>query len=89
LDEQESRCMKYLLGVEARLTDGKVPIRAEYTLGNPAQCILDRAQELGECLIVMNSHGREGLSRLWLGSVAEKVSRHATCPLFLVRHPPT
>ena len=87
LDEQETRAMKYLLGVESRLTDGKVPIQAEYSLGNPAQCILDRAKELGDCIIVMNSHGRDGVSRLMLGSVAEKVARHAACPVFIVRVP--
>ena len=87
LDEQESRCMKYLLSVESRLTDGKVPIRAEYALGSASQCILDRAKELGDCIIVMNSHGRDGVPRWLLGSVAEKVTRHAECPVFLVRQP--
>lgn len=36
-------------------------------------------------LIVMGSHGRTGLSRLFMGSIAEDVFRHATCPVFLVK----
>jgi universal stress protein A len=36
-------------------------------------------------LIVMGTHGRTGLSRLLMGSVAEDVLRHATCPVFLIK----
>lgn len=36
-------------------------------------------------LIVMGSHGRTGLSRLFMGSVAEDIFRHATCPVFMVK----
>lgn len=36
-------------------------------------------------LIVMGSHGRTGLSRLFMGSVAEDIFRHAACPVFLVK----
>lgn len=36
-------------------------------------------------LIVMGTHGRTGLSRLFMGSVAEDIMRHTTCPVFLVK----
>jgi nucleotide-binding universal stress UspA family protein len=38
-------------------------------------------------LIVMGTHGRGGLARLLMGSVAEKVVRTARCPVLTVRHP--
>jgi nucleotide-binding universal stress UspA family protein len=47
--------------------------------------ILDAAKSTGAELIVMGSHGRTGLKRLLLGSVAEHVLRHATCPVVTVR----
>ncbi|MBT9581835.1 universal stress protein [bacterium] len=80
--EQEAHCMEYLRQLESRL---KVPLRLEYVSGSPGKSIVARAQELGSSLIVMNSHARDGLSRWLLGSVAEKVSRHASCPVLLVR----
>jgi nucleotide-binding universal stress UspA family protein len=47
--------------------------------------ILEAGQETGCDLIVMGTHGREGLGRLLLGSVAERVSRQANVPVMLVR----
>ncbi|MBW2463842.1 MAG: universal stress protein [Deltaproteobacteria bacterium] len=53
--------------------------------GAIAEAILEGAREVGADLIVMGTHGRQGLSRLMLGSVAEGVMRHATCPVMTVR----
>jgi universal stress protein A len=47
--------------------------------------ILDAARSVGAELIVMGSHGRTGVKRLLLGSVAEHVLRHADCPVVTVR----
>lgn len=47
--------------------------------------ILDAAQELGSNLIILSTHGRTGLARIILGSTAEYVVRHASCPLLIVR----
>ena len=47
--------------------------------------ILEAGQETGCDLIVMGTHGREGLGRLLLGSVAERVSRQASVPVMLLR----
>jgi nucleotide-binding universal stress UspA family protein len=46
--------------------------------------VIERASELGVDFIVMGSHGRSGLERLILGSVAEHVLRHAKCPVMVV-----
>lgn len=53
--------------------------------GNPAKEILAVAEKLGAELIVLGTHGRSGLSGWIIGSVAEKVVRHAHCPVVCVK----
>jgi len=63
-----------------------VRIIEEKRRGNSAApVILDYATEIGADLVVMGSHGRRGVSRWVLGSVAEKVIRTADCPVMTVR----
>lgn len=50
-----------------------------------AQTVVDEAETLRADLIVLATHGRTGLARLVLGSVAEEIVRHAPCPVLLVR----
>jgi nucleotide-binding universal stress UspA family protein len=54
---------------------------------DPRHAIVDAAREWPADLIVMGSHGRRGLDRLLLGSVAESVVRHAPCSVDIVRVP--
>ena len=62
-------------GVDAdvRIEDGRV-----------AQRILQTAQDTAADLVVMGTHGRSGVERLVLGSIAEKIVRQATCPVLTV-----
>ena len=53
--------------------------------GNPAATITDFAQDLGADMIAIPSHGRTGLARMAIGSVAERVVRYANCPVLVVR----
>jgi len=53
--------------------------------GNPEEMIIERAEADENTLIAMATHGRSGIARWLLGSVAEKVVREAKNPLFLVR----
>lgn len=53
--------------------------------GDPRSVIEGTAKKLGADLIVMGTHGRRGLRRLLIGSVAESVVRSAPCPVLLVR----
>src|SRR5262249_22199321 len=64
-------------------------VRAERRLeqGEPVGEILRVAQEVHADLIVMGTHGRTGLGRLLMGSVAEQVARQASCPVLTVRTP--
>jgi len=49
-----------------------------------AKAICDYADEHGVDMIVIGTHGRTGLSHVLMGSVAEKVVRHANCPILVV-----
>ncbi|HXH11819.1 MAG TPA: universal stress protein [Alphaproteobacteria bacterium] len=62
-----------------------VPLEVTIAVGKPAQEILRIARDESVDLIVMGTHGRTGLRHLLLGSVAEEVTRHASCPVFTVR----
>ena len=53
--------------------------------GNPGLEIAEYAEEIGADLIVLPSHGYHGVKRLILGSVAERVIRHATCSVLVLR----
>jgi nucleotide-binding universal stress UspA family protein len=57
--------------------------------GNPASRILEHARTWPADLIVLATHGRTGVERLMLGSVAEKVLRKASCPVLTVPPPAT
>ncbi len=61
------------------------PIHHHVARGRPASEILGVANKIGAELIVMGTHGRSGLSHFLIGSVAEKVVRHARCPVVCVK----
>jgi len=71
--------------VEAQATDRGIPAETEITEGSPAKEIIQTAEQQDCDLIVMGTHGRGGLDRLLLGSVAEKVVRAARIPVTTVR----
>jgi nucleotide-binding universal stress UspA family protein len=60
-------------------------VTTEVMLGDPATTIANYAQEIHAELIVLPSHGRTGLTRLLIGSVAERVVRLAHCPVLVLR----
>lgn len=77
----------YLEGLEQQLR--QVPtggLKADIKVldGDAATSITDLASELDCDLIAMASHGRSGFRRLWLGSVTEKVTRQAPCPVLVL-----
>ena len=64
----------------------KAPIAStELRTGDPRTLIVEAAAQVHADLIVMGTHGRRGVSRLLIGSVAEQVARTAPCPVLLVR----
>ena len=64
-----------------------VAFEHECLTGNPVLEILKFAESHDIDLMVMASHGRTGLSRLLMGSVAEGVLRQAKCPVLVVKQP--
>ena len=54
-------------------------------LGSPGPEIVKAAKEWQANLVVIGSHGRRGITRALVGSVAEAVVRHAPCPVVVVR----
>ena len=64
-----------------------IPVQHVLLEGNPAEEILRYAGEAPADLIVLGTHGRTGLKRLLMGSVAEKVLRGAACSVLVVKMP--
>lgn len=60
-------------------------VETEHTVGRPADAVVSYAEDHDVDGIVLGSHGRSGLSRVLLGSVAETVVRRAPCPVTVVR----
>jgi len=91
IDQQEaalvSEATVYLDRVALRLGQQwpTVPVSTRVELGDPAVSITDTATNINAALIVMATHGRTGLSRVRLGSVAGRILEHSTTSLVLVR----
>lgn len=70
---------------EGTLAARDVDATTDVVQGNPATAIVEYADEYDHDLLVMATHGREGVSRFLLGSVSEKVVRLATVPVLTAR----
>ncbi len=68
-----------------RLGLARLNPRTEVRVGSPAGEITAAAADLKSDLICIGTHGRGGLAHMLLGSVAEKIIRHAPCPVLTVR----
>jgi nucleotide-binding universal stress UspA family protein len=83
---ERSEADEHLAAMRRQLLDGgAVEVRTEILEGHPGTAIVEAARTTGADVIVMATHGRSGLGRALLGSVADHVVRHATCPVLLVR----
>lgn len=90
----ESADLQRRLRAEAR-TEFDALVREEFRdrqrphtdceVGHPVEEILKRAEQLKVDLIVVGTHGRSGLSRVMIGSVAERIVRYSGCPVMVVR----
>ena len=79
-------CDKYLDGKVAGLrADGVDPVTATMIEGDAANEIVELAAGSPQSLIAMSTHGRSGVGRWVLGSVAERVVQHSRAPVLLIR----
>jgi nucleotide-binding universal stress UspA family protein len=85
--ELRNEAQDYLTGLAERLRARSLRVQTRVAVDeHPATAILHEAAACGADLIAMETHGRGGLSRLFLGSVADKVLRGTTFPV-LLHHP--
>src|SRR5262245_54511729 len=66
--------------------DHNVPFEHKLLVGDPASAIVEAAETEDADIIVLGTHGRTGLTRLLMGSVAEAVVRRANCPVLTIKH---
>src|SRR5262245_29402143 len=85
LDEQRKIGTTPLRRLITDLEKKKQRVRGMVKTGSPGQVIADTAKSVRADLIVIATHGRSGLAHLFMGSVSEKVVRHASCPVLTVR----
>lgn len=76
---------EYLQQLRERLVSDGLSVHTRQLFGYAAGTLLDYERDAGIDLVVMCSHGRGGLPRFALGSVAERLLRHGTAPVLLVR----
>jgi nucleotide-binding universal stress UspA family protein len=81
--EPDTEALRKML--EAVVPKGKVAYEHHLLMGEPAQAVVDFAREKDVDLIVLGTHGRSGLTRLVMGSVAEAIVRSAHCPVLTVK----
>lgn len=85
-EEQRRLATEHLEELRADLSAGGVVAVEEHVVaGSAGPAIVEAAARLECDLVVMATHGRSGLGRALLGSVADHVVRHAGCPVLLVR----
>lgn len=72
---------------EVRPSNAKVPVRHAFLEGDPATEIVKYATAHHSDVLVIGTHGRTGVDRLVLGSVAERVMREAPCSVLVVKLP--
>jgi nucleotide-binding universal stress UspA family protein len=84
LQEGRAEAKRYLAGIEERLEAQGARVHSVVTEGLPADAILAAAREQRADVIAMMTHGRSGIARFVLGSVAEKVVRGSDVPAIVM-----
>ena len=82
----EDDARELLADLYADLKEAPGPaVHSVFVTGRPEEKIVSMAKKLKQDLIVISTHGHTGLKHLFLGSVAERVLRHANCPVLVLR----
>lgn len=84
--DRETRIQHTRKLLQSQLTEGgHEGVKVDVRIGAAAHEIIELANHEKADLIVLTSHGRTGLQRLLIGSVAERVTRLAHCPVLILR----
>ena len=84
-DNFRAQSMDYLHSIKSSMVSLGVPVSCTVRLGEPASWIVSEAERDPNTLIAMSTHGRSGMTRWVLGSVADKVVHATTVPILLLR----
>ncbi len=85
IEHASAAARNYLDTIKERLMGLKIAVHCVVVTGHPAESIINYAQENNIDLIAMSTHGRSGISRWLVGSVADKVLHTTDRPVLLVR----
>ena len=84
IEAARRRCGDQIKGFLKRVNFDGVPVDASAVVGYCPGAIYEAAAKEGADLIIISTHGRTGLRRAFIGSVAESTVRHAACPVLVV-----
>jgi nucleotide-binding universal stress UspA family protein len=80
-----SEAQSYMERIVKQIQEGGLNVRADIIQGEAAESIVDYVDKQKVNLVIMATHGRSGIRRWAMGSVADKVVRHLNVPVLLVR----
>lgn len=84
--EADDDAAQYLHGVKESLgQQGITSVDERVIHGQAANAVLGLVEETADCLVTMTSHGRSGIGRWVLGSVADRLARHSGRPVLVIR----
>jgi nucleotide-binding universal stress UspA family protein len=81
---EEDAAREYLAKMRDRVAQHGVSCETVALVGDPSEGVIEMSAEKGADLIVVTSHGRSGFKRFLMGSVAERIARHAPCPVLII-----
>ncbi len=85
-DRREVDCKIALQHLEASAERNGIPLQSVFLKGRPFEKIIETAKEEKVGLVAIGSHGRTGIARLFMGSVAERVIGTIGCPVLVVKN---
>jgi nucleotide-binding universal stress UspA family protein len=84
-EQMEKEAQSLLQTVEAKANEKNIPVETIVHWGrHPHEAIITESKDKGIDLIVLGTHGRTGLKKFFMGSVAQKVIGYARCPVMVV-----
>ncbi|HSP96145.1 MAG TPA: universal stress protein [Candidatus Dormibacteraeota bacterium] len=87
VEHANAKARSLLEGIAATCLPADTPRELHILGGDPYAKLIDLAHDIDADLMVVSTHGNSNIAHLVMGGVAERVARHALCPVLLVRVP--